>query len=143
MYRGEEFLFLASSSGFILGLIGGLLDFASASLLVLNPGPTSGTTMMDTSAVSADAWAVLLVVLGIAVIVTSVLSVQTVGVRLGRVFSVLMMVYGVIMLAIGISMTTGYIPAGGISLIYSYGMILVGGAMVANGVVVSRSPMHM
>ena len=131
---------LSSSNGFILGLIGGLLDFASASLLLLNPGDSMGS--MGSSAASADFWAVVLVLLGVAVVATSVLSVQSVGIRFAKLFSILMILYGVGMLAVGVSMTTGYIYSAGISVIYSYGMVLVGGAMVVNGVIMSRTPMQ-
>jgi hypothetical protein len=38
-------------------------------------------------------------------------------------------------------MTTGYIMAADVSTIYSYGMIIVGAAMVVNGIMMSRNPM--
>ncbi len=129
---------MASANGFILGLIGGLLDFASASLLLLSPRDATG--MMDAGA--AEGWGVVLLALGLAVVVTSILSVQSIGIRRGKVFSLLMVLYGIVMVAVGLSMTTGYIPmVTGISVIYSYGMVLVGGAMVVNGLMMSRTTM--
>ena len=128
---------MSSTNGFILGLIGGLLDFASASLLVLSPGDSMGSAGM-----SSDLVAAFLVLLGVAVVATSALSVQSVGMRFAKVFSLLMILYGVAMVAIGVSMTTGYVQSAGLSIIYSYGMVLVGGAMVVNGVMMARSPMQ-
>jgi hypothetical protein len=130
---------LASTNGFILGLIGGVLDFASASLLLL--GGSGG--MMNESQVPSYVWAAILIVLGTAVILTSILSVGTIGIRFARVFSVLMVTYGLIMVGIGAAMSTGYIVATGVSVIYSLGMLLVGAGMIANGVMMSRSPMQM
>jgi hypothetical protein len=129
---------LASTNGFILGLIGGLLDFASASLLLLGQG--SGTGMNESSA-PTYAWVAILLVLGVVVIVTSIFSVVSIGIRFGRVFSLLMIVYGILMMIIGAAMTTGYIMAADVSTIYSYGMIIVGAAMVVNGIMMSRNPM--
>ena len=131
---------MASANGFILGLIGGLLDFASASILLLSPRDAMGT--MDAGAAGAEGWGVVLLALGAAVVVTSILSVQSIGIRRGKVFSLLMVLFGVVMVVVGLSMTTGYIPmATGISVIYSYGMVLVGGAMVVNGLMMSRTTM--
>jgi hypothetical protein len=130
---------LASTNGFILGLIGGVLDFASASLLLLG----SGGGMMAEGAVPGYVWAAVLVVLGVAVITTSVLSVGSMGFRFARVFSLLMIIYGFIMMAIGLAMSTGYIVSTGVSAVYSLGMLLVGAGMVVNGVMMSRSPIPM
>jgi hypothetical protein len=122
-----------------LGLIGGLLDFASASLLLLGQGNSTG--MMNESLVPTYVWVAVLLVLGVVVIVTSIFSVVSIGIRFGRVFSLLMIVYGILMMIIGAAMTTGYIMAADVSTIYSYGMIIVGAAMVVNGIMMSRNPM--
>jgi hypothetical protein len=127
---------VASTNGFILGLIGGLLDFASASLLLVGQ---SGSSMMNP--VSVYEWAALLVLLGVAVIVTSILSVVTLGLRFVKVFSLLMIVYGILMMFIGGAMTAGFIMASDVSSIYSYGMVIVGAAMAVNGILMSRNPM--
>lgn len=97
---------------------------------------------MSSSAAATDGWAVLLALLGLAVVSTSVLSVQSVGIRFGRLFAILMVIYGVVMLVMGLSMTIGYVPTAGLSVIYGYGMVLVGGAMALNGVMMSRAPMQ-
>lgn len=128
---------MTSTSGFILGLIGGVLDFASASLLLLG----GSGSMMQEGPVPDYVWAAILVVVGTAVIVTSILSVGTIGVRFLRVFSLLMVVYGLIMVAIGGAMSAGYISMTGFSVVYSLGMLLVGAGMVANGITMVRNPM--
>jgi hypothetical protein len=130
---------MASTNGFIIGLIGGLLDFASASFLLLGQG--GNPSMMNGSSVSVYGWAAALIALGVVVIVTSVLSVVSVGIRFGRVFAILMTAYGVTMMIIGAAMTAGYIMATDVSIIYSYGMFLVGAAMLVNGIMMSRNPM--
>lgn len=88
-------------------------------------------------------WAAILVALGIAVIVTSILSVGSLGFRFTRLFSLLMVAYGFVMMIIGIAMSTGYIMANDVSEIYSLGMLLVGAGMVVNGVIMSRNPLPM
>lgn len=130
---------MASTNGFILGLVGGLLDFASASFLLI--GQNGSTGMMNEGPIPSYLWAALLVLLGSVVILTSVLSVVSIGIRFARVFALLMIAYGVIMMIVGAGMTTGYIMSGDVATIYSYGMIIVGGAMVVNGIMMSRNPM--
>lgn len=99
--------------------------------------------MMDESAVPSYVWAAVLVVLGVAVITTSVLSVGTIGFRFARVFSLLMILYGFVMMAVGFAMSTGYIVSTDVSAIYSLGMLLVGAGMVVNGVMMMRNPIPM
>jgi hypothetical protein len=130
---------MPSTNGFIIGLIGGLLDFASASFLLLGQG--GGASMVNGSSASVYEWAAVLIALGVAVIVTSFLSIVSVGIRFGRVFAILMIAYGVIMMIVGAGMTAGYIMATDVSMIYSYGMFLVGAAMLVNGIMMSRNPM--
>jgi len=127
---------LASTNGFILGLIGGLLDLASASLLIVGQ---SGATSTVSGTASPYVWAAILTVLGVAVVATSVVSVMSVGIQYGRVFSLLMIVYGVSMMIIGAALTTGYIMAQDVSTIYSYGMVIVGAAILVNGILMSRN----
>jgi hypothetical protein len=119
---------MASTNGFVLGLIGGLLDFASASLILVGPGGNYG-------------WAALLIVLGAAVVATSVLSVGTLGFKFARIFSYLMVAFGIIMLLIGWAISTGYISSQGVSIIYSAGLVIIGAAMAVNGVMTTRTPM--
>jgi hypothetical protein len=132
---------LPSANGFILGLIGGLLDFASASQLLLQQGSSTG--MMNETSTSVYPWVALLLLLGTAVVVTAVLSVLSVGFRHARLFSVLMMVYGVVMVVVGLIMSAGVLMVGDFSSVYSLGMLVVGAAMLVNGVLMSRSPIPM
>ncbi len=99
--------------------------------------------MMNDSSFPSYGWAAILVVLGVAVIVTSILSVGLMGLRFARLFSLLMIAYGFIMMAIGIAMSAGYIMSSDVSEIYSLGMLLVGAGMVVNGVMMSRNPIPM
>lgn len=115
-----------------------MLDFASASLLLLG-----GSGGVMESPLPSYGWAAILVALGIAVIVTSILSVGSLGFRFTRLFSLLMVAYGFVMMIIGIAMSTGYIMANDVSEIYSLGMLLVGAGMVVNGVIMSRNPLPM
>lgn len=133
---------MVSSGGFILGLIGGVLDFASASMLLI--GRATGSGMMGESSSSAYIWAAVLIVLGAVVMVTTLLSVATMSTRMGRAAPLLMTTYGVIMTGIGTAMAGGYVVNEGMSLLYSYGMVLVGVLMVANGIIMlkGQSPMN-
>lgn len=99
--------------------------------------------MMNDGSFPSYGWAVILVVLGIAVVLTSILSVGLMGLRFARLFSLLMVAYGFIMMAIGIAMSTGYIMSSDVSEIYSLGMLLVGAGMVVNGLMMSRNQMPM
>lgn len=111
---------------------------SSASLLLLG-----GSGGVMESPLPSYGWAAILVALGIAVIVTSILSVGSLGFRFTRLFSLLMVAYGFVMMIIGIAMSTGYIMANDVSEIYSLGMLLVGAGMVVNGVIMSRNPLPM
>jgi hypothetical protein len=126
---------LVSSSSFMLGIIGGLLDFASATTIVIN----QGSGMMASFLFSGYVWAAILLVLGVVVVVVAALSVMVIGMRYLRGFSLLMVALGIIMLVIGSIMSTGSIV--GSSVIYSYGMAIVGILMAINGVTMLRSPM--
>jgi hypothetical protein len=127
---------LVSTSGFMLGVIGGLLDFASATTIILSQG---GSGMMGGYLVSADAWAAILATLGVLVVVAAVLSVTSTGVMHLKGFSVLMALLGLLMAVIGTLMSGGSIP--GSSAIYSYGMVIVGALMAINGAMMVRNPM--
>jgi hypothetical protein len=84
---------LVSTSGFMLGVLGGLLDFASATSIAIDQG---GSGMMNGYLLSPDAWAVLLVALGILVVAVAVLSVTSTGVMHLKGFSVLMVLLGIL-----------------------------------------------
>jgi len=129
---------MPSTTGFMLGVIGGILDFASATSLLLTPPAQS---MIGTGQGYAEV-AVGLYLLGVLVIVSTLLSAMMAGMERPRVFSVLMTVYGIIMAAVGwimLSVTASEVA----SSIYSYGMVVVGALMVANGILVLRSRVEM
>ena len=127
---------LVSTSGFMLGVLGGLLDFASATSITIDQG---GSGMMNGYLLSPDAWAVLLVALGILVVAVAVLSVTSTGVMHLKGFSVLMVLLGILMALIGTLMSGGSIQ--GASTIYSYAMVVVGALMAINGAMMFRTPM--
>jgi hypothetical protein len=119
----------------MLGIIGGLLDFASSTTIVLN----QGGTMMNSFLFSGYVWAAILLALGVLVVIVAVFSVMSTGMRHLRGFALLMMTLGILMVIIGGIMSTGSIV--GSSVIYSYGMVIVGILMAVNGVTMLRSPM--
>ena len=82
---------MVSTSGFMLGVLGGLLDFASATTMVINQG---GSGMMNGYLGVRLLWAAVLVALGILVVVVAVLSVMSTGMRHLRAFSLLMVLSG-------------------------------------------------
>jgi len=127
---------LVSTSGFMLGVLGGLLDFASATGIVINQG---GSGMMNGYILSPDEWAVGLVALGVLVVAVAVLSVTSTGVMHLKGFSVLMVLLGLLMAVIGTLMSGGSIA--GSSTIYSYAMVIVGALMAINGAMMLRTPM--
>ena len=105
---------LVSTSGFMLGVLGGLLDFASATSIAIDQG-------------------------GILVVAVAVLSVTSTGVMHLKGFSVLMVLLGILMALIGTLMSGGSIQ--GASTIYSYAMVVVGALMAINGAMMFRTPM--
>ena len=127
---------MVSSSGFMLGIVGALVDFASATTILVNQG--SGP-MMNSYMLSGDAWAAVLLVLGAALVVTSVMSVTLAGVGHLKAFSLLMIAFGIVMAVIGSLMSSGSIE--GSSQIFNYGMVIVGVLMAVDGVVMLRTPM--
>jgi uncharacterized membrane protein HdeD (DUF308 family) len=129
---------MVSTSGFIVGILGGLLDFASATNLVLYPAPETG---MMTSTPSDLGWILGLYALGAIVIATSVLSVTWFGLGRPKLFSGLMMVYGILMVVVGWVMITGSMVGTTEVLLYGYGMAIVGILMVVDGTIMMRNPM--
>jgi hypothetical protein len=118
----------------MLGILGGLLDFASATTKAINQGG-----MMNSFLFSGYVWAAIILTLGVLVVIVAVFSVMSTGMRHLRGFALLMMTLGIVMVIIGGIMSTGSIV--GSSVIYSYGMVIVGILMAANGVSMLRSPM--
>jgi hypothetical protein len=121
----------------MLGIIGGLLDFASASLVLIDG--SGGSTMMTGYVLTGDAWAGVLALLGALVVAASLLSVTSTGVRHLKGFTLLMVLLGAVMAVVGTLMSGG--PLTGSSLLYSYGMVIVGLLMAINGVMMMRNPM--
>ena len=124
---------MVSSSSFMLGILGGLLDFASATTIAINQGG-----MVNSFLFSGYVWAAIILTLGVLVVIVAVFSVMSTGMRHLRGFALLMMTLGIAMVIIGGIMSTGSIV--GSSVIYSYGMVIVGILMAANGVSMLRSP---
>jgi hypothetical protein len=120
----------------MLGIVGGLLDFGSATSAAIGQG---GGVVVAGYGLSGYGWAAVLAVLGALVVATSVLSVTSAGVRHLKAFSLLMVVLGAVMLIVGSLMSGGQMM--GLSLIYGYGMIIVGLLMAINGVMMLRNPM--
>lgn len=125
---------MVSTSAFMLGLIGGLLDFASATSLLLNGSTQSGMGI----GMSSVTVALALYLLGILVITTTLLSATFAGMKHSRLLSVLMMVYGVAMVVTGWIMASEMVSTA-ITSLYIYGMIAVGVVMVVNGALMTRS----
>jgi hypothetical protein len=132
---------IGSASGLILGLVGGVLDFASGAGLLLN-----GTqqTMMGNTAVSPqnEVLALGLFALGAIVIITAIASVMSVGRGRPKLLSGLMLAYGIVMLLVGGSMAGGLVTMMSTPL-YGYAMIIVGLLMIVNGSIMSRGPTMM
>jgi hypothetical protein len=129
---------LVSTSSFMLGILGGLLDFASATGVVVSP---YGSGMMNQPYLGGYLWAAILAALGVFVIAVALLSVTTTGMRHLRAFSLLMAALGVLMAVIGTLMSSGAVV--GSSLVFSYGMVIVGILMAINGAMMIRTPMPM
>jgi|SRR5208283_4557447 len=130
---------MASTSGFMIGVVGGLLDFASATSLLANRATLEPG--MASNAPSGLVWIVGLYVLGTIVIISAVFSVMSLGFRFPKLFSALMMAYGAVMLASGWVMTTGNMLGTTELLLYGYGMMVLGALMLVNGAAMMRSPM--
>ena len=127
---------MVSSSSFMVGLIGGLLDFASATTMAINGG---GSAMVNGYVVSGYGWAAVLALIGVLVVATAILSVTATGVRHLKTFSVLMALLGLIMAIMGTVASSGLLT--GSSLIFGYGMVVVGLLMAINSVMMLRTPM--
>ena len=106
-------------------------------------GQVGRSGMMAGTSSSTYLWAAILIVLGAVVIATTLLSVATMDTRMGRLAPYLMTAYGVIMAGIGTAMAGEYIINEGMTLLYSYGMVLVGVLMIANGIIMLKGPSPM
>lgn len=127
-----------SAVGFILGLVGGALDFFSATSILIGSMP-GGSVMVPPMGVPNIAWVDGLYLLGGAVLVTTFLSAGS-FVRSTSLSRSLMVAYGVIMLVVGWAMSTGTFSIM-MTPVYGYAMVVVGLLMIANGSLMSRTRM--
>jgi hypothetical protein len=132
---------LSSWFGFILGLVGGLLDFVSGTGLLQNG---MQQTMMESATDAQNQGVGLgLYVLGAIVIASAVALVTSVGRGHSKLLSGLMVVNGVVMLLVG-GWMAGDLPRMMTSApTYGYAMVVVGALMIANGSMMSRNKMKM
>lgn len=83
-------------------------------------------------------WGVVLVLLGLLVLGTSLISMTSYGMHRMRMFGILMAVYGVVMLVIGSFMYSGMTPMMTGATFSSVGMSVVGALMIVNGALMIR-----
>jgi hypothetical protein len=127
------------ASGFIIGIVGGVIDLASGTSLLLNgtqTGPMGETTLTPQN----EAVALGLYVLGIIVIASAAMLIVAAGRRHSNFLSGLMVVYGIVMLLIGGAMAGGLISMMNTSL-YGYAMLVIGLLMILSGSLMSRTKM--
>jgi hypothetical protein len=131
----------SSARGLVVGLVGGVLDFASGTALFL--GGAQEVMMGNTGVTRQNELLALgLFLLGAVVITTAVVSVMSLGKRHPKLLSGLMVVYGIVMLLVGGSMAGGLFSVMSTPL-YGYAMIIVGILMTVNGSSMSRTEMRM
>lgn len=121
-------------SGFVLSLVGAILDFSAGTLIVRGSSSmsTGGEMGMQPTGVAAVFWPILLYSLGAILIATGLLGMTKIGMGRMRLFGGLMVLYGVLMLAIGGSMIIGVtlMMSGMIS---GVAMLFIGSGMIGNG----------
>ena len=125
---------------FILSLVGAVLDFTVANLL-LQTVPMNGISNMGMGSFSpssdATVWGLLLYLLGMALLVTGVLGVTPVSNGRMKVFGGVMILYGIIMLVIGVLMLTGITPMMEGANYSGLAMFIVSFGMIANGLLMA------
>ena len=124
----------------VLGVLGAALDFNSGYLFLSQSIMTTNDMGVMTSHYNMPVfdWGVVLVLLGLLVLGTSLISVTSSGMQRMRSFGILMAVYGVMMLVIGSFMYSGMTPMMTGATFSSVGMIVVGALMIVNGVLMMR-----
>jgi len=139
--KNRETLNVVRLIGAILGLTGTLLDFSSGYLILTQSMVTTNDMGMIVNRVSpaALAWGVGISILGVILLVTTILSVSSVGTDRMDVFGPLMIAYGVAMLFVGGSMYSGNTPMMQGSLPSSLGMFVIGALMTVNGILMWRT----
>lgn len=133
---------LSSTVGFIIGLAGGVLDFASGTGLLQN-GMQQTIMENASTAPQNDVVGLGLYALGAVVIASAAASVISVGRKHLGLLSGLMVVYGVVMLLVGGLMAGGLLTMMISTPFYGYAMVVVGALMIANGSIMSRTKMEM
>jgi hypothetical protein len=128
--------------GFILGLVGAAVDFASGYLVLSHTVSTNtmGEMMVEYS-LSELLWGVGLFALGALLVATSLISVSSVGLGRMGLFGDLMLVYGIAMLIIGSAMYSGVTPMMSGYLFSSAAMFVVGIFMIASGALMRQTRM--
>ncbi|MEK0326072.1 MAG: hypothetical protein QQN63_10250 [Nitrosopumilus sp.] len=120
--------------GFVLSLVGAILDFSAGTLIVRGPSSMSmgGEMGMQTMVNASVFWPILLYSLGVILIVTGLLGITKIAIGRMGLFGGLMILYGIMMLAIGGSMIVGVtlMMSGMIS---GTAMLFIGAAMIGNG----------
>jgi len=125
----------------MIGVIGGILDFASATNLLIGGAAPENT--MGTGAGVDLAWVVALFLLGFLVITSSILSVMSVGFRYPKLFAALMILYGAAMMISGWLMVSGGMQGTAELSLYGYGMLVIGALMMINGGAMIRGSMSL
>lgn len=126
-----------STTGLILGLVGGALDFMSGTSIFIGSMP-GGSVMASPMGLPNIVWVDGLYLLGGAVLVTTFLSVSYLAKSM-RLSGGLMVIYGVVMLLVGWAMSTGTSLM--MTPIFGYAMVVVGVLMLANGSLMIRARM--
>ena len=120
--------------GFVLSLVGAILDFSAGTLIVRGSSTMSmgGEMGMQTMVNASVFWPILLYSLGVILIVTGLLGITKIAIGRMGLFGGLMILYGIMMLAIGGSMIVGVtlMMSGMIS---GTAMLFIGAAMIGNG----------
>ncbi|MFQ6011982.1 MAG: hypothetical protein ACE5KG_07400 [Nitrososphaerales archaeon] len=120
--------------GFILSLVGAILDFSSGTLIFQGPSSMSmgGEMSMQPMISAGVAWPILLYSLGAILLATGLLGLTKIGKERMRLFGGLMVLYGIVMLVIGGAMIAGVtLMMSGI--ISGVAMLFIGAAMIGNG----------
>lgn len=120
-------------TGLVLGLFGAALDFASGFLFLSQSMTNDMGMLVSQYNQRAIEWSVVLFSLGFLLIVTSLLSVSSFGMKRMRILGGLMTVYGGAMFVIGSLMYSGLTPIMTGELLSSAGMFVVGALMIING----------
>jgi len=125
--------------GFVLALVGAILDFSAGTLIVRSSSSMSMIDEMGMSVTVAGtvAWPIFLYSLGVILVATGLLGITKIGMRRMRLFGGLMILYGIVMLAVGGSMIIGVtlMMSGMIS---GIAMLFIGSAMIGNGALMAK-----